>query len=76
MPSTESTEADSSTGTPSNEELAEQLERVVELTAKLTENQRALSARLDESDDTLEAPPAASLSDSNAGLESLPDYFR
>jgi adenylate kinase family enzyme len=51
MPSTETTDADRSTGPPTNEELAEQLERVVGLTKKLAETQRALTNRLDDNEE-------------------------
>jgi len=74
MPSTETTDTDSRTA-PSNEELAEQLERVVELTKKLAETQRDLTERLD-ANDTPEAPPAERLSDADPSLDSTPDYFR
>jgi DNA-binding transcriptional regulator GbsR (MarR family) len=40
-----------STDPPTNEELAEQLERVVELTKKLAETQRALTTRLDDNEE-------------------------
>jgi len=74
MPSTEMTDIDS-TDPPTNEELAEQLARVVELTKKLAETQRDLTDRLDEHD-PLESPPGERLSDANPSLESMPDYFR
>jgi septal ring factor EnvC (AmiA/AmiB activator) len=49
MSSTETTDADEDA--PTNEELAEQLERVVGLTKKLAETQRALTARLNDNEE-------------------------
>jgi hypothetical protein len=75
MPPTETTETDSSAGPPTNKELAEQLNRLLKVTAQLAETQRDLTERLNEHD-TPESPPAANLSDADPSLDSTPDYFR